>query len=121
MNRRKKYEESERGKRTRLLNYDAKWNFLLNVKAQIKCKDCPVDNPVILNFHHRNREKKKFDLGSSCACRSWKSIIEEIKKCEVLCYNCHFLREEKRQHHSQGKKCQPRKKEIIYGIQGKLI
>lgn len=117
----REYEKSERGKRLRLFNYEKKVNFLLNVKAQLKCKDCPVDNPIILNFHHRDREKKIFNLSNSCACRSWKTIIEEIEKCDILCYNCHFLREEKTIHHRQGKKYQPRKKEIIYGIQGKLI
>jgi len=117
----REYEKSERGKKYRLFNYEKKVNFLLNAKAQLKCKDCPVDNPIILNFHHRDREEKKFNVSSMCATRSWKSILEEIKKCDVLCYNCHHLQEERKPHHRQGKKYQSRKKEIIYGIQKDLI
>ena len=117
----REYERSERGKRIRLFNYEKKASFLLNVKAQLKCKDCFIDNPIILNFHHRDREEKKFNLSIMCVCRSWKSIIEEMKKCDVLCYNCHHLQEERIQHHRQGKKYKPRKKEIIYGVQGNLI
>ena len=117
----REYEQSERGKKTRLFNYEKKINFLLNVKVQLKCKDCKIGNPVLLNFHHRDREKKKFNLSGSNVCRSWKAIIEEIEKCDVLCFNCHFLCEDKKEHPQQGKKYQPRKKEIIYGIQRKLI
>ena len=89
------YEKSERGKRVRLFNYEAKWNFLLNVRAQLKCEDCDIDNPIILTFHHRNPKDKKFHLSSVSACRSWKSIIKEIEKCDVLCFNCHILRQDK--------------------------
>ena len=28
-------------------------------------------------------------MGSSC---SWKTVVEEIKKCRVLCANCHRLK-----------------------------
>ena len=95
MNRRKKYEESKKGKKIRLFNYEAKWNFLLNVKAQIKCEDCSIDNPVILTFHHRNPEEKEIELSMRNAQRSWESIIKEIEKCDILCFNCHILRQEK--------------------------
>ena len=91
----REYERSERGKRVRLFNYERKVNFLLNVKAQLRCEDCNIDNPIILTFHHRNPKDKEFHLSSDNICRSWKSIIREIEKCDVLCFNCHVLRQDK--------------------------
>ena len=117
----REYEKTERGKRYRLFNYETKMNFLLNCRSQIGCKTCKENNPVILCFHHNGVDKKLFSLTAGCATRSWKSILEEIKKCDVLCYNHHVIEHEKIPHHRKGKKYQPRKKEIIYGIQGKLI
>ena len=97
----KQYEQSDRGKRVRQNNYIAKYDFLLNCKAQIGCQgkyydedahmeiNCLENDPVILDFHHRNPEEKKFTIGAASACRSWGAIILEIEKCDVLCRNCH--------------------------------
>lgn len=117
----REYERSKRGRRLRLFNHEIKMNFLLNCRSQIGCKTCKEDNPIILCFHHCGMDEKLFSLTSMCATRSWKSILAEIKKCDVYCYNHHVLEHEKMPHHREGKKYQPRKKEIIYGVQGKLI
>ena len=97
----KQYEQSERGKRIRQNNYIAKLSFLMNCKAQIGCQGkyydeeacmeiaCLENDPMILEFHHRNPKSKKFNLGAAVACRSWGAIIQEIEKCDVLCRNCH--------------------------------
>lgn len=90
MNRHKRYEMTERGKRTRLYNYESKASFIMGCKAQIGCKVCEIDEPVILCFHHPDNNKS-FHVGCVSACRSWESIIEEIAKCEVLCMNHHIL------------------------------
>ena len=116
-----KYEKSERGKRFRLFNYEKKVNFLLNCRSQIGCKTCKEDNPIILCFHHCDMDEKLFSLTSMCASRSWKSILEEIGKCDVYCYNHHVIEHEKMPHQREGKKYMPRKIEIVYGRQIKLI
>lgn len=41
-----------------------------------------------LDFHHLNGLEKKFSLSTSWQ-KSWKEIEEEIKKCVLLCRNCH--------------------------------
>jgi len=42
-----------------------------------------------LSFHHLDQTKKKFALSSRGLTRSWKKIEDEIKKCVLVCANCH--------------------------------
>lgn len=58
-----------------------------------KCSSCGYDKYVgALDFHHKDPEGKDFSI--SHAKMSWRQIEEEIKKCVLLCANCH--REEHR-------------------------
>ncbi|MEK7552146.1 MAG: HNH endonuclease signature motif containing protein [Patescibacteria group bacterium] len=43
-----------------------------------------------LSFHHIDPSTKKFDLASGGITRSWAKIEEEIKKCVLVCANCHM-------------------------------
>ncbi len=54
-----------------------------------KCQICGLDNdcPAIYDFHHRDPNKK--DLNISSADRLNKSLLNEVKKCDLLCSNCH--------------------------------
>lgn len=55
-----------------------------------KCILCNFDAfPEALEFHHVNPEEKEFKLSGSSLSRSLESQIEEIKKCALLCANCH--------------------------------
>lgn len=55
-----------------------------------KCKRCGFDgHPAALEFHHL--EDKKFTVGKEIAIKSWKTIEAELKKCELLCSNCHRI------------------------------
>lgn len=65
---------------------ETKVNFLKNVKVQIGCRDCKEDDHRVLDFHHTKR--KSFWLRDADQ-YSWKEILDEILKCEVLCSNCH--------------------------------
>lgn len=43
-----------------------------------------------LEFHHRNPEDKDFGVGYILAhIVSWSKIVEEVKKCVMVCGNCH--------------------------------
>jgi hypothetical protein len=43
-----------------------------------------------LCFHHLNKNEKDFILGSVRAnAKSWSKIVGELKKCVLLCMNCH--------------------------------
>ena len=55
------------------------------------CQVCGYNrNLAVLEFHHRDPSKKSFKLDArNLTNRNWESIIEESKKCDLLCANCH--------------------------------
>ena len=54
-----------------------------------KCAVCGYNKCIqAMDFHHIEPEYKSFTLSGS-HCRKWKIIEEELKKCIVLCSNCH--------------------------------
>ena len=55
------------------------------------CERCGYDkHPAALEFHHRNPEEKSFTIGM-VGNKSWSVIVEELKKCELICSNCHNI------------------------------
>ena len=55
-----------------------------------KCCICGYNKYVgALDFHHQKKKKKEFALSVKGLCYSWESIVQEAKKCVVLCKNCH--------------------------------
>ncbi len=52
---------------------------------------CGYDkNYAALEFHHKVPIEKLFQLDlRSLSNRSWDAILEEAKKCQLLCSNCH--------------------------------
>lgn len=84
--------------KTNMLNRQTKNRFrrrveykkLLGGKCQIcgysKCWDA-------LQFHHKNPDHKKFEVSDAIfgsVKRSEQEILEEVKKCSLLCANCHY-------------------------------
>lgn len=59
----------------------------------IPCADCGRTHPYyVMDFDHV-RGNKKFNLSVAASkTRSIKSVKEEIKKCDVVCANCHRYR-----------------------------
>jgi hypothetical protein len=54
-----------------------------------RCNSCgQVFDIWVYDFHHLNPEDKLCDPGSLMHL-SWKSVQEEVKKCILLCANCH--------------------------------
>jgi hypothetical protein len=54
-----------------------------------KCCKCGYKkNIAALEFHHLDPDKKDFDWGSGKK-KGWKRTIEELKKCVLVCSNCH--------------------------------
>lgn len=57
------------------------------------CSYCGFkEDPVALHFHHLNKNKKSFSISQKMSC-SMRVILKEIKKCKVLCANCHSMEE----------------------------
>jgi hypothetical protein len=63
------------------------WFYAL--KKGLKCK-CGESHIACLDFHHRDRNEKDFNLGN-CWNKGWSKdkILAEVAKCEVMCSNCH--------------------------------
>ena len=56
------------------------------------CIVCGESDVVVLDFDHKDRETKKAQIGDVLGSWSWETIMAEIKKCQVLCANCHRRR-----------------------------
>ena len=55
-----------------------------------KCKICGYNRYIgALDFHHLDPSKKKFSLSVKGLCYSRESILQEARKCVILCKNCH--------------------------------
>lgn len=58
------------------------------------CLDCKtVYPPYVMDFDHLPQFKKSFEISEALAKKYSKArILEEIKKCELVCSNCHRIR-----------------------------
>ena len=55
-----------------------------------KCKICGYNRcSAALSFHHLDPSLKEFGIPHRGLTRSWKKIEEELKKCILICANCH--------------------------------
>lgn len=63
------------------------------------CTDCKIPYPSwVMTFDHLPGKKKRFELSSMKAlCASKQAVLDEIAKCEVVCFNCHAERTHSRQ------------------------
>ena len=62
------------------------WNYLLNNP----CSSCGETDPLVLDFDHLDSKSKSFNVSSAGQTRYSLNTLEvEIKKCQVLCSNCH--------------------------------
>lgn len=54
-----------------------------------KCKICGYSKcEAALEFHHLDPSKKDFAIGGTIR-YSWSKVAEELKKCIMVCSNCH--------------------------------
>jgi len=66
---------------------DRLWEY----KQGKSCKDCGYNNPLALEFDHLG--DKLHDVGWMASQGfSWKAVLSEIAKCEIVCANCHRIR-----------------------------
>ena len=64
---------------------------LADIKRASGCVDCRENNHIVLDFDHLR--DKKYNISRMIHDGfSWKAILKEIQKCEVVCANCHRIR-----------------------------
>jgi hypothetical protein len=71
--------------------------YLLAFFVEHPCIDCGETDPVVLEFDHLS--DKCFDVGQALPYRNWEAILAEIRKCDVVCANCHRRRTARRGDH----------------------
>lgn len=62
-------------------------------KSGLRCEHCGEDHPATFDFHHVKKDPDNVKVHKLIRNGAYKKILEEIKKCIVLCANCH------RKHH----------------------
>ncbi len=65
-------------------------------KAKQQCGRCGFADGRALQFHHRDSNDKVTEVTTAVIRGwSWKRILAEIAKCDLICANCHQI-----EHHS---------------------
>jgi hypothetical protein len=77
----------ERNKRNRKKASD----FIVDYKKNKGCTYCPEEESCCLDFHHMDQDEKEITIAQAPYEYGWgiDRIKEEIKKCIVVCSNCH--------------------------------
>lgn len=69
-----------------------KKEYIHNIKLNVPCADCKVVYPPhVMDFDHLDGSKKKAKV-PELVNNGYKTINEEIAKCEIVCSNCHRQR-----------------------------
>jgi hypothetical protein len=79
--RRKKARESK-------LAAKEKWK---EFKSTLSCVQCGQNHPATLDFHHIERHPDNRKVNKLLTNKAFRQAAEEIKKCLVLCANCHRI------------------------------
>jgi len=74
--------QKERRERLRIL--------VQEIKEEKGCSRCGDNRFRHLAFHHRNRTHKRFSIAEALRYRlSQKTVLEELRRCDILCHSCH--------------------------------
>ena len=70
--------------------YQEKKNIVQSIKSSCSCAKCGDTRGYVLDFHHINPEEKEDSIARLTSNNSkLDRVYDEIKKCVVLCANCH--------------------------------
>ena len=79
------------------LNKMSQWHNWIGREFNLTCEDCGYDkNPRAIEFHHQDPKKKCFEIGKFTNGKPFtadnkRKVANEIKKCKILCANCHKI------------------------------
>jgi hypothetical protein len=88
---------AERGRPARLARrraaIDAARTWMASLKAGVPCTDCGDVFPVyVMHWDHLPGFEKVGEISGMVASRTRATVLEELKKCELVCANCHVIR-----------------------------
>jgi hypothetical protein len=87
----------ERGSAARIARrraaIDAARAWMVGLKTGVPCADCGALFPVfVMHWDHLPGFQKSGDISSMVGSRTRAAVLEELKKCELVCANCHVMR-----------------------------
>ena len=87
----------ERGKPARRarqrLRIDEARAWMASLKDGVPCSDCGEIFPVwVMHWEHLPEFEKTDDISIMVTSRTREAVLEELKKCELVCANCHVMR-----------------------------
>lgn len=83
---------TDRGKtKYRAKQLQMKYDLMKSIEQTV-CKECGYTDIRALVFHHRDPHEKSFEISYGFThSYSFETLLEEAKKCDVLCQNCHTI------------------------------
>jgi len=81
--------------------YKEEWR---SFKATLSCVKCGQNHPATLDFHHIDSSTKEASVNKLIKYRAFKRAMEEVKKCVVLCANCHRIHHHDERENKKAKK-----------------
>jgi len=83
---------SDNAKKNARTKYEENMTVYYDYLSTQKCADCGDTDIRVLEFDHLPEYEKSFNIAHRAGYFSWDKTSEEIKKCEVVCRNCHAKR-----------------------------
>lgn len=72
---------------------DAARAWMAGLKEGVPCADCGGVFPVyVMHWDHLPGFEKVAEISVMVGSRTRAAVLEELKKCELVCANCHVLR-----------------------------
>ena len=69
----------------------------LKEHKSVPCMDCNVQYPsYVMDLDHREEHDKVVDVSKMVSLGNWSKYLAELKKCDVVCSNCHRERTHQR-------------------------
>ena len=87
----------ERGRLARLARGRAQLvvarRWMADIKTGVPCVDCGETFPIyVMHWDHLPQYEKTSDISDMVNARTREAVLEELKKCELVCANCHVMR-----------------------------
>ena len=68
-------------------------SWMAEIKAGVACSDCGETFPIyVMHWDHLPGFEKVASISVMVASRTRAAVLEELKKCELVCANCHVMR-----------------------------
>ncbi len=67
--------------------------WMAEIKSGVPCADCGEIFPIyVMQWDHLPEFQKIDEVSAMVSSRTREAVLEELKKCELVCANCHVIR-----------------------------